>query len=256
LKYPKVLIGTPIYKGKEYIRKEFVQRVKELTYPNFDFLLVDNSKGTSYTAKLRRDGLRVVRTPRGNNARDALRNSENYLIERVVNGEYEYLFMLESDVIPHRDVIQRLMAHMDPHHIDITKGKRIIGCPYHIGLKTKNLCIAQLKYYEDQEAMGCEYLTPGDERDFIGTGLQKVHAMGVGCTLMHRSLFELNLPIKGQPIRFWYSTLDDIRMADTVQRKWPDTYFYLDLENNKVPVYCDSDQYVLHKPSSKDDLNA
>jgi hypothetical protein len=74
---PKVLIGTPTYSGKEYVRKEFVARVRELTYPHFDFLIVDNSKGTSYASKLRRDGLRVATVPRGNNSRDALRNAEN-----------------------------------------------------------------------------------------------------------------------------------------------------------------------------------
>jgi hypothetical protein len=169
----------------------------------------------------------------------------------MLAGGYDYLFMLESDVIPHKDVIERLMEHMDPHNLDLKKGKRIIGCPYHIGLRTKNLCIAQKKYMEKSAGWGCEYMKPGEESQFIGKGLQRVHAMGVGCTLMHKSLFMLDLATKKQPLRFWYSSLDDTRMKDQSIRKYPDTYFYLDLENNGIPVYCDSNQYVMHKPSSK-----
>jgi hypothetical protein len=249
MKYPKVLVAAPTYSRKEYTREDFVNAVKGLTYPNFDFLVVDNSQGTSYAKKLRKAGLRVATTPRGKGgARECLRNAENYIVDRFIAGDYEYLLMLESDVMVNPTTIQDLMQHMDVQRLDLRHGKRVIASPYLLG--EKSLCIAQMKIDPKSGVMGCQYLH-GRENiyEFMFKGLQKVHAAGVGCALIHRSIFTQNLPKKGQPIRFWYSHLDEERSPNSRTHRFPDTYFYLDLHNSGIPVYADSDRPVRHNPS-------
>jgi hypothetical protein len=238
---PRVLVGTPIYEKKEYCRKKFVDTIKQLTYPNYTFVMVDNSKGNSYLKKLRMDGVPAVKVDRGRNSRDALANASNYLRKRVLDGGYDYLMMVESDLFPRPDIIEQLMKHMDVDSPFLMKGKRVVGAPYHIGMGNgKKLCIFRA-VKDKQGMMKTESLNPGDEEWFLNGQLWQVHGMGVGCTLIHRSILER--------FRFWYSELDDDRMAGMPTRKHPDVYFYLDLHNNHIPVYCDSSLYTIHEPS-------
>lgn len=252
LKTPKVLIGVTTYEGKEYCRKEFVENVKRFTYPNYELFFVDNSKTDNYARKLRRDGLKVARVQRGINIRSAVRNSQNYLANKVANQDYDYLFMLESDEFPQSDIIERLLSHMDVNHFKLTDGRRVIGAPYFIGFgKHKQLVVAMPE--EDKGLMkpGSKLIPRGQEHTFLGTGLRQVFSMGVGCTLIHASIFRYNLPHTNQPLRFWYSSLDDIRMADVKTRRFSDSYFYVDLMNSKIPAYCDSDILVDHRPMER-----
>lgn len=244
---PRVLIGSPIYEGKEYCRKEFVESIRNLTYPNKSFVMVDNSKGTSYLAKLRRDGVPAVRVNRGRNSRDALANASNYLRKRAIEGGYDYLLMLECDIFPRKDIIEQLLKSADVESPLLNVGRRVIGAPYHISDgKTTHLCVFMPYRNEEVGLVGTRPIGPGKEAEFLNTGLRQVHGMGVGCTLIHRSILE--------QFPFWYSELDDDRMQNKTERKHPDVYFYLDLHNAKVPVYCDTGLYALHRPSSWKDV--
>jgi hypothetical protein len=239
---PRVLIGTPTYEGKEYCRKDFIANVNRITYKNAKFIMVDNSKGTSYAAKLRRDRINVVRTPRGRNSRDALANASNYLRDKVLKEGYDYLLMLESDIYPKPDVIQSLMSHMQTDSFRLQDGVRVVGAPYNItDGKSERLCVFIPARDEKMNLMGTRMLTEEEASTFLTGGLKQVHGMGVGCTLIHRSILE--------QFPFWYSELDDDRMQHKEVRKHPDVYFYLDMHNNKIKVFCDTSQYCLHTPS-------
>lgn len=239
-KYPSVLIGSPTYEGKEYCRKEFVENVRRLSYPNKSFVMVDNSKKTSYLAKLRREGVPAVRVSRGRNSRDALANASNYLRKRVLEGGHEYLLMLESDIFPKPDIIEKLLRHMTPESPVLQNGVRVVGAPYHIeGYGIRKLCV--FVAVKNGFEVSTRLLTPEEERQFVDGSVKRVHGMGVGCVLIHRSILE-RFP-------FWWSELDEDRKRGGMQIKHPDVYFYMDLQNNYVPVYCDTSQYAVHKPS-------
>ena len=49
---PKVLVGCPTYSGMEYCLDKYAKTVKSLTHPNYDILLVDNSKDNSYNLRI------------------------------------------------------------------------------------------------------------------------------------------------------------------------------------------------------------
>lgn len=81
----------------------------------------------------------------------------------------EYLFMLDSDVMPQPDIIDRLLAH----HLPVVGGwykKKDTGQPVvYDYLNTDEGGVARWKI-----------------RDGAGQGLEKVDGAGAGCWLMHR----------------------------------------------------------------------
>lgn len=228
-----MLVGTPIYNAKEYCREAFVKNVQTLNYPNFHWVLVDNSRKPSYYHKLRRlyPG-HVARVPRGNNSRDALANAQEFLRKKALEQDYDYLLMLESDIFPPKDVIQRLMNH----------GQPVVGAIYKIGntqTGEERLCI--FKTTMKEAGLGTELINHDEQEDYFHKGLKQVHGMGVGCTLIDKSI------LARYP--FWYSTADDIRIREGGAMKHSDVYFYLDLHNDGRKVYADTDVFCHHEYS-------
>lgn len=227
--YPKVLIGTPTYEGKEYCRKEFIDNLLQIKYPNFHWVIVDNTKHTRYTSKLKRlyPG-HVARVSRGKNSRDALANASNWLRNKALSEGYDYLLMLESDLFPPADVIWRLLRH----------GRPVVGLPYDIGFgATRGPCLFVTEM-KSEAILGTRRLTAEEGEKFIDGSLKQIHGMGVGCVLIHKSILE--------EFPFWYSSADDDRMKDDEVRKHPDVYFYLDLHNNGRRVFVDTSVKVHH----------
>jgi hypothetical protein len=231
---PKVLVGVVTYSGKHYIFPKNYDAISNLSYPNYDFIIVDNTSHKSYTSKLRREGYKNVHwVGRGvidKNSRMALTKSQNYIREKFINEGYDFLMLIESDLLPDRNIIQRLMSHAKP----------VVGSVYYLGTnKVKFPCIF-LREGEGSKILGVTETFPGHKNvnmaeinAFLDGSLKKVHGCGFGCTLIRRDV------VKKFP--FWY----DERFAD----KHSDVYFYMDTENNNIPVYVDTSVIVPHFPS-------
>lgn len=231
---PKVLVGTPIFVDKEYIRRKFIQNVKSFTYPNFDFILVDNTQGLDYYRKLKREGLcKVFHTERGRNSREALANSQNFIREYALKNGYDYWMSVESDVLPPKDIIEKLIGHMKP----------LVGAMYYIGFdnvtpeqeKAGGIKKTGCVFYKTKTEIGggTRIATPEESLKLEHTGLQKVHGLGLGCTLIRRDVLH--------QFKFWYDHRFD--------NKHSDVYFYMQLDNAHIPAYLDSDIVVQHWPS-------
>ena len=106
----KILIGTPTCWLYEYCLKEFAEAVASLTYPNYDILLIDNSPDDKYLEKIKKSGLKAIKSPYHEGARDRIVASRNMLREYAIKNNYDYLLSLEQDVIPPKDVIEKLIA--------------------------------------------------------------------------------------------------------------------------------------------------
>jgi len=225
MKFPKVLIFSPTYEGKEYCRERFVETINKIKYPNFDFIMIDNSKTEDYYNKLKKEGIDVRRVPRGNNSREALAASQNYARRYALDNNYDYVLSIESDIFPPTTIIQDLMKHWKP----------VIGAWYLIGGTTEKIPKHPCVFLLDNSKHGATRLITLKEHEQAKEkgGLQQVHGMGVGCTLI-----DINV-LKEQV--FWC----DNRFTN----KHSDVYFYMDLWNKKVPVYVNYDVYVEHQPS-------
>lgn len=107
---PRILIGCPTFEGMSYCIEHYLKAVKELTYKNFELVLVDNSKTRDYYRHLTEKGLKVLRL--ANVSEDKMQNvidSRNVLKEFALQENFDYFFSLEQDVIPPKDAIESLL---------------------------------------------------------------------------------------------------------------------------------------------------
>jgi len=93
----------------------------------------------------------------------------------------EYLFMLDSDVLPPPGTVEKLLKHMQ-HRKDV----RMVGGWY----RKKDGMQTPVVYHDDfiDDDGIWQYRKYGNNE--VGEGLEKVDAAGAGCWLMHRSVAE------------------------------------------------------------------
>ena len=228
--YPKVLVGVVTYDGKHYIFPENYQCITSFDYPNYDWIIVDNSSNDVYVRKLRREGYKKVhKIKRAGNSRDTLSDSQNYVKNYFVKGDYDYLLMVESDLLPPPNTISRLMSYKLP----------IVGALYYLSDGVRRVpCIFFTDYKKEHASMGTRLIRQQEVSKFVGSGLRKVHGMGFGCALIRRDIIK--------DYNFWTDERFD--------NKHSDVYFYMQLQNRGVPVFVDTDFVVTHIPSKWGDV--
>lgn len=101
-----------------------------------------------------------------------LPSARNYIHDKFLdNGTSEWLVMLDSDVLPPPDFLDRLLSH----------NKKMVGGWY----KLKGGMHEPVVYdYGDKK----DLVNYWKKRTVAGKGLEKVDAAGAGCWLMHRDV--------------------------------------------------------------------
>ena len=102
---------------------------------------------------------------------------QNQFLERSKN---DFLWMLDSDVIPPPGIVEKLLTHMRK------KDVRIVGGWY----KIKAEPYLPVVYHDDgfDDKGIAKYRQYGNNE--VGTGLAEVDAAGAGCWMVHRSVLE------------------------------------------------------------------
>lgn len=268
--YPKVLVAIPTYQGKDYVFDENFAAVKSLDYPNYDYVYIDNSKGTSYAKKLRMRGANVVRVNRGGNSRQAIANAQNYARNKVISDGYDYLLFVESDLVPDKDVINRLMKHdvsvvgsfyyLETSSFEVIPADRVDvflkGCAY-LGVDTSSLDLSGVGvkgylelngfkmripciFYVDKVKGGTRLIKPQEVPELLSKNPNVVHGCGLGCTLIKREIVSKYL--------FWWDE------SPGNENKHSDVYFYMDLHRDGVSVFVDTTKEIPHFPSKWDEV--
>ncbi|MBI2105459.1 hypothetical protein HYT56_01315 [Candidatus Woesearchaeota archaeon] len=213
----KILVGCPTSDYHEYALQEYAEAVKKLTYKNYDLLLVDNSKEDSYIKKLKSLGLPVMKGPWHEESRERIINSRNILRQKFLDGNYDYFLSLEQDVIPPKDIIERLLQHK----------KRVVTGIYFNYINTK-------KGTELAPVVWSKINMETEERYFISPselnkGLKRIAMSGLGCILIHKSVLE--------------------KMKFRYEKQYPsfdDIFFGLDCRENKINIYADTNIICKH----------
>jgi len=223
--YPKVLLGIVTYDGKAYIDKEFFNNLKNLSYPNVDVFVVDNSVNKKYYNNLKRRGLDVKHINRGQNSREAQAKSLEVIRKKALKENYDYFMSIESDLLPPVDIIERLMSY----------NKQVVGSMYLIGYANSKTQIPRPCLFAVRNKKGGKgvetYNIPADDGwNFFGHGVVKVHGCGLGATLIHRSVLE--------KVRFWYYMSTVVKHSDVL--------FYADLANLGIDIFVDTDILLPH----------
>lgn len=99
---------------------------------------------------------------------DARNTIHNTFLEAAEASECSHLMMLDSDVLPPPNVVERLMSH-----------KKDVVCGwYHTKKKDSHPCVYDYVYTDEK---GVEQYSPRKE---AGRGLEKIDGIGAGCILM------------------------------------------------------------------------
>ena len=109
----KVLVGSPVSKHHAYSTPQYLEAIKNLSYPDYDILLVDNSETEEWHNQVRESsGVKIVRHGYDKpTVKERMVACRNYLRSYALENGYDYFFDLDQDVIPPKDVIERLISH-------------------------------------------------------------------------------------------------------------------------------------------------
>jgi hypothetical protein len=213
---PKVLIGCPTSDHKAYCLKQYADSVKGLTYGNYDILLVDNSENDEYLEKIKKEGLPAIKGPYYERARDRIVSSRNILREKAM-WEYDYFLSLEQDVIPPKDIIERLLKHGK----EITTGIYFANNAMPDGSKA----LIPLAYkLIDEKTLSMQ---PLSEEEVFTDQLMQIVSCGLGCVLIKKEVLE--------KIRFRYESTS-----------FDDRWFCIDAYNLKIPIFVDTSVKCKH----------
>lgn len=232
-KKPKVLVAGPTFDGMKYCHDKFIDRMKSLSYGNYDVLLVDNSEGNEFFKELKREpGIEAIRLKLdGISSLNKIVRSRNKILTHAAMNSYDYVLMMDVDVIPPVDIIERLLGH----------DKEIIsGIYYNVFMvdRKKKICPVAWKgfsseeYEEIKSKLSSEHIKSREDlrrhltpEEANGEELQEVIIPSCGCMLLSREAFgKLRYGVLDVPDGF--STTDDI-------------YFSRKAREAGFKLYCD-----------------
>ena len=210
--FPKILVGCPTYEQYGYCLEKYAKFVKNILYPNYDILIVDNSKTDGYAKKIEEMGLPVERIDFLAKARDRIVKSRNVLREKAL--DYDYFFSLEQDVIPEPDVLLKLLK----------TNKKIVSGMYFNPVKLQNGDVVVkpviYKFHKKEGKWGTCRLLTKDET--WSKELMNIAYAGVGCMLIAKEVLE--------KIKFRYSEKMDAT---------DDRFFCFDARKLDYEIYAD-----------------
>ena len=220
-KLPRVLVGAPVCDLYEYCFEEFINKLKNLIYSNYEILLVENSKEETFFNKIKSLNIRVIRLPYIEKMRERVVESHNKLRETALNENFDYLLILDQDIIPEKDVIEKL----------ITNKKDAISALY---FGNHNLPDGENKimpfawaFLEKKDFWGSvRYLREDEINNNI---ILKIAFAGMGCVLLGRKILE--------KIKFRY---------DNSIEAWDDRWLGYDIHEKGFEFFLDPNVICKH----------
>ena len=207
----KVLIAAPVTEWYDYCWKEFSDFLKKQKH---DVYLVDNSKDEWFYEKVKSEGFDILRNGHMHRIRDMVIRDHNVIRQKVLDEGYDYLLILDQDVIPPDDVVDQLIKHDK----DVCAG----------------LYFGSHPVFGELRVMPFAWVFSGGEIDWNNTGylvdqemwpgqLLKVAYTGMGCILISKKVLE--------KVKFRYSKEMDA---------WDDRWLGLDVWDNGFEFWCDT----------------
>lgn len=223
---PKVLVGCPTADLKEYCLGSYLQRLKGLTYPNFDILLVDNSKDETYSKKIQAYGIPCIRSTYHENIPKRVIEGRNILRKYALEKGYDYFLSLEQDVIPPKDIIEQLLA---------AQQEIVGGITRHLLVKGDNIQEIALLGVHDPAHPG-HYIYINYKSVLGKKGIVPVNYCALGCVLISRKVLE--------KIIFRYEEFE--QKTNELNVKWDDICFCQDAEKEGFKIFAQIDVQCEH----------
>ena len=225
----KILIAAPIHDSKAYIIDKYLENLKKIikqTENSFkvETLIIDNSENMNFFLKIA-DKYKDLNIWHGGNFGKTSMERQcfclNIIRTKFLSDGFDYLMLIESDIIPNEDIINHLLDHQ----------KDVCSAVYWIGEKKKVLMITKKEVIANNKTFPALFVLP----DFINGELKEVpNGCGLGCILIKRKVLE--------KIKFRFG------------RNHADTYFHEDLRSYGFKAYVDTSQIVRHYPGKNKEV--
>lgn len=211
---PKVLVACPQSDVKLYCWDQWVDNVQQFTYPAFAVFLADNSLTNNFSRKIRQAGMDCQWIkPFGKSLMQRIAESHEACRQTAIRGDFDYMLHLESDVLPPHDIIEALLS----------RRKSVVGAVYHIGIGKSRELMLQVVEETDDEHFVVTRPAGADAIHLMNLGVNKVFSVGLGCVLIHKSVFP--------HFRFRY---------EKGINQHPDSFFANDLYRKGIDIYADT----------------
>lgn len=196
----KILVGVPTFDKMKYCEKEFLERVKALDFPKYDILIVDNSKSEDYFNELKKIlGISVIRDQtKEEKSIYRLISSRNIILDFGVKNNFTHVLLLDSDVIPPKNVITELINS----NKDIVSG--VYNNYFNVANQTKFLPVAWKSITQEEfDEIKKIYPLPENiktkadirrhltQEELDSNEVQEVVLPSCGCLLLSRRVFEI-----------------------------------------------------------------
>lgn len=219
---PRVLVCAPQHSSKMYAFEKWWNRVKELTYDNFEVFLADNSETDENSKYFESLGIKSTWIkPLKEGLIATMAKSHQACAEYALQNGFDFILHLETDIVPPRDVIERLLAWK----------KDVIGGCYDIffGSSRKAMIQQAESYDRTVRAFTPAQFVEETEPLYFDGNIHRVYHVGLGCVLIHRGILSR--------IKFRYEKGANVH---------PDTVFCTDCFQMQIPIYIDSNVQCEH----------
>ncbi len=222
---PKVLVGCPTAVYKEYCLDQYAKAATSLRYGRYDIIIVDNSPSEEYKKKLEetfssynKNNLKItiLKGDHLEHAKERIVSSRNLIREYALERGFDYFLSLEQDVIPPKDIIERLLRHK----------KSVISGLYFTRYLTGDKKVIRPLAWARNNTGKLAFISDSRLRTFR---LLQVEASGLGCVLIKKDIIA----------KHQFRLFDDKSTYD-------DMPFYYDLQKSGVPVFIDTQAICKH----------
>ena len=235
--YPKVLVSFPTSDKKDYCVDDFIKQIKTFTYPLYDIFIVDNSESPEHIKKFHREGIKAIHEPlnKKKDFREELARHQNIIREYFLNGGYDYLMMIESDVFTGECIIEKLVSYAEASNVGA------VTCTYEINRGEPTLCLTSTTDFRGVRSE--KMLERSHGYDIMGQGVvglnellvdpdARITATGIGCTLFSKEALN--------SVAFRVD-------LDLNKRAYSDTFIFTDIANKGFQVLIDSNIICEHR---------
>lgn len=214
-KLPKVLVCRLVTNRKNYCIKDCIDSSLGLTYPNCDVIHFDNSSDEFMKESLEAAGLNVIKTEHFEKKngdyiyneegttekekskrktlpiREMMARDMNMARDIVLGKDYDFMLILEMDMIPHPDIIEKLLSY----------NRDVMSAFYWLDFKDmwhegRAGWWTPVNYYHFKrtaktgEPIQNIIFQPSPKDFYFPSGIREYAHAGFGCTLVSRRVLE------------------------------------------------------------------
>jgi len=243
----KILIGVPVYSGVKYCFDNFLKHIQNIKGFDFDVLIVDNSRDDDFFNEIqKRDNLIVIKD-NTDEEKNMLRliSSRNKILDYASKNKYDYLLMMDSDVMVPENILLKLFDAKK----DVISG--LYFNLFNSGGKQKLLpvCYKEIEenIFKEMQLRGMipEFVKDKSDirRNLTPEEIEKGEVIEVlipsaGCLLLSSKAFTSGAK---------YGLLKETNGLRTTD----DIGFFKELKNKEFQLYCDPSVYCKHEAFQK-----